>query len=749
MRPSLYVIIRLAQGRLLNEFLFPADEDLSDDQVEEYIENESDLEVLHIADEYLRVQRIYPKNNPEYYCCAKQDEKSARFYERTRDAWFPRVHQCQIDYRFINDHRLAFRLLNAAIAYARSPRQLFECFYRRAALYMLLLEEDGARETIRAAHAALGVVTLPPRVRNPYKTLRFSADRSIIQRMMPVWVMERRLTYRRVNTELVRSGSFPRHSLHDRGLRIEIDEGPPQRYSHKVYSDRDWNAGRLIAIEVSLCTTLATSALHTRCAHCFRESKFMLLPCANCASTMYCSTTCQRDDEPVHRYECKLSGYLMRHCDQRLLVRLLIISFTNSKCASRLLNWIVQCGYKGAWQQFNFFKMILTMKRKLPWMYQMRMVYALSEHPQLRMPTIKEGMTMARRSVYLYRVLQQRTTFVKDYFNSGQLRGFLRKIIYDMMHWSCVLSDREHWIPSSVRFTTETPPLQPATMCIFPLYSTLRHSCTPNTVAIPVAPDRMVLCTIRPIDKGEELTVDRTHGFYAHPDTAERSDPETFCYGHADELSRIFHQTCDCSLSRPWELPFPNRWSHAQNLPRSWQPGEMGELYRLRTVAVQQSFQQISPFLTQYDPRYPCVELFRAQECLRLCALRLWGPSIQCDMSVDANMELRFDEEWTVRKLQDLVLTSERRGSDESTSERARRWWHLCLGMVRCWVATKRAMNRRRQYVQHHMLQDFRGRMARRTRRPSQPDMYTVEMMEMRRDRENAERGEFQCTTEM
>ncbi|CRL06221.1 CLUMA_CG018942, isoform A [Clunio marinus] len=87
-------------------------------------------------------------------------------------------------------------------------------------------------------------------------------------------------------------------------LKYQVNE----KYGRHVITTANLKAGDIILIEEPFLKKFqyGTQNYYTRCANCLKTNKLNLIPCNICATTMYCSSECQRNDELVHPLECKV-----------------------------------------------------------------------------------------------------------------------------------------------------------------------------------------------------------------------------------------------------------------------------------------------------------------------------------------------------------------------------------------------------------------------------------------------------------
>lgn len=302
--------------------------------------------------------------------------------------------------------------------------------------------------------------------------------------------------------------------------------------------------GHIIAIDRGLFPTLAVTATWRRCGQCFAEPPMGLLrPCPGCSATLFCGNRCvQLALAGFHRYECRLAGMLQRRPALRPIVRLLLETFGDAAAVADMMALCERRKGFGVWLKHNYFALGRQQQNdgRLPANAAAKLVYALSERDEYTAADGANAFHIARQAAYLYRVLEHKTEFVRELFDTAAKQLFLRRYIYTHMQILAVHAVRPHRMSSCVRFTEDRQSAADATRAVWPLWSTLRHSCQPNVVAVALTATKLALCAVRPIAANQTLTVDRTHGLHALGDAVAKHRL----------LGSVFRMRCRCRRTR-------------------------------------------------------------------------------------------------------------------------------------------------------------------------------------------------------
>lgn len=580
-----------------------------------FLQPATDLERLLHCDSFLKQLKIEPKHNPERYSRSAAQQSAAFYLTRAREQW-----------AYQNEPRLAFETVNRALCAAQNPEWRAHSFYARATFHFELCQYAVCMASLMQSHreapgqelSAAGIRAECERMLNRRPWSMFGMQEA----PRPVWLTREKFdwTVRFPRLQQTWMGALDT-AVH---LRQRID-GREQR----VVANQALRAGQFVAIDRALFGTLSTAAVWTRCSECGNEDQFALQPCVRCNSVMFCSMPCdERAERSWHQYECDLGSFLFNNPDMRLMVRVVLSTFRSAADVAEMMHVFATTDRYETWRENNVFSLSCVGEAQAPHNHGAKLIYGLSAHPQYRRPTEPADLFWyARRSTYLFRVLQQKTEFVRSFFRTRAQRHFLRSYLFEHMMLLAVFGTRTHTLSSSVRFNGERQDRTPVAAALFPLWCTLRHSCTPNVIAMPMGMSQQVLCTVRPIAAGEELTVDRTCSLAE----AENSGGQQ----HRNLVQKRVRIDCKCPRDESMPLPFPNRRSPTADGEIVGSVPQLQRLYREKTADVEREFDRLSDFLTENDRVYPCVELWHARRAFEQCLERLVGPPFEHDFGLD------------------------------------------------------------------------------------------------------------------
>ncbi|KAI5058228.1 hypothetical protein GOP47_0026398 [Adiantum capillus-veneris] len=110
-----------------------------------------------------------------------------------------------------------------------------------------------------------------------------------------------------------------------------------------LFAAKHFSPGEVV-LDQSPYVAVLNSYVDRRCDGCYRED-CSLLRCASCKSVWYCSTSCQKRESSIHKYECKCLVTLMADKGRdltptlRLMLRLLIKRFLEKDKAGMENTW--------------------------------------------------------------------------------------------------------------------------------------------------------------------------------------------------------------------------------------------------------------------------------------------------------------------------------------------------------------------------------------------------------------------------
>lgn len=402
-------------------------------------------------------------------------------------------------------------------------------------------------------------------------------------------------------------------------LQSTFDSGMRRR-RRRVQFNRNCEFGRIVGIDRALFPSLAVTEDGLRCAYCFDENTFELMPCLShsACKTLYCSRKCRRlAYESWHKYECRLDNFLHLYPIFRPIVRLVCTTFRAKTHVHEMMKFTRMKAQRRADEHnvFTYAKM-----ETLPGLYQAKLAYSL--------PTKKSEHDTATRfyyfrmATYAYKTLKHCTPLVTDLFRKGKERLWLRLFIHD-----CLITMSEHgrmqFAYSSVRLPgREVYDKRPLAYGLYPLSATIPHSCQPNVAVYSSGYNEMVLCTVNVLRTHDELTIDQTlAGNNRH--------------GHQKRLATALRVACNCPPALTTSLLLEEQpWPEWDTV--------MQTLWSHQTRQVLQFLDVVREYAELNGHYGPCLQLKANMTCFSLCLERLlMGPMMRDDFVYDRTSNAR------------------------------------------------------------------------------------------------------------
>lgn len=521
--------------------------------------------------------------------------------------------------------RSAFTALNRAIGTACSNKLRQTLIVQRSRIYYQLKAYEQCVQSFRFAHS----------LRDAY----MEQEEMILDcyRKMSEWASNRRA----LNTQIrededheisVQLRWMPRaneSTIHS-ALQLKYQTSSMGVRLPQVISTQAFRVGEVIAVDRALSTVLLPEAHAQRCNWCYKENYFALRPCKtfDCPA-MYCSSSCmQMALFCNHESECSLTQFMKELDVTRPVIRLVMTTFRDSH---DVMEW-------GAFRQFSDWDEHTIFEyrklRVIPRNYRAKLLYAMSRRTRVR--TNEELFYFNRLTAYVYKAIKYETYLLYTLFQTDLERHHLRDFIFAQLLSQADFA-QELRMSSTVRLDGERQDQRPYARAVMPLCAFIQHSCTPNVAAFTCAMQQTCVCVVRPIQKGDCLSLDKTHGLY--DGTGNR---------HKSVQRELRRGDCACPR-RPADMPFPNEASAERMRDRTdWDAARwcadsdlMQHLFQLPVYKVHKMFDDISSFLHDHNDLYPCRELYEVRRCFDLCAERMFGPSILHDLASDAYADKR------------------------------------------------------------------------------------------------------------
>lgn len=299
------------------------------------------------------------------------------------------------------------------------------------------------------------------------------------------------------------------------------------------------DCGKIVALDHALYSTLHSDAEGLRCTRCHKEYGFdpVYCQCEFLCLTAFCSPKCvQLNRDELNEYECCIDRFLQMQPQCKTVVRMVFETLRNEKClrkVSKTMDELRKSPQKRAANNVFAYDGLTDrgerddqsiVQDKLPSMHMVKQLISMYIPPNSF--TINEQFRMHIIATYIYKVIKH-SMFIKESRTgpnrNGRLslinilcaskdqRKHLRSIILAYVQVVRVHGRFQH-IYSSIRMPNETYQPRRQAFGLFPMWAALRHSVTPNAIALSLRPKVLALCTLRPLRRGEELTIDKRLG---------------------------------------------------------------------------------------------------------------------------------------------------------------------------------------------------------------------------------------------
>ncbi|KAI6045326.1 SET domain-containing protein, partial [Pisolithus marmoratus] len=183
--------------------------------------------------------------------------------------------------------------------------------------------------------------------------------------------------------------------------------------------------------------TLSTKYLDSHCSRCAGSPASGLKRCTGCRKVWYCTSACQNNDWPIHKFECTA----IQNWSNEAPSEKVSVPSDAVRCLARIL-----------WQ----------IKRKSPSNIWAKEIQAMQSNRQSIHPTAVEGHTHLAQSLVRYLGASSPTELES----------------YGIMS----TADLVDFIINTVALTT--PSLTPIGVAVSPLVALINHSCAPNVVVV-------------------------------------------------------------------------------------------------------------------------------------------------------------------------------------------------------------------------------------------------------------------------
>ncbi|XP_052902937.1 SET and MYND domain-containing protein 4-like [Anopheles moucheti] len=380
------------------------------------------------------------------------------------------------------------------------------------------------------------------------------------------------------------------------------------QFGRHVVTNHRLNVGDVVMIDKPFVTVLDDLLRYVRCAYCYEEKIFTLIPCEGCTLAMYCSEQClSKAYQQYHRYECAIIRDMWRISGDVPVVAIRAIALAvaafdhDVQALKEHLNGLNEAG-------INAFSM--DWKAATPKdIYDA--VYVLTTNQQLRrrkdlaftifFATIVHQLVLERTELGSICAVDTNTT----------------KLLFDLIlrhlqiakcnrQWLCFMDYKmEQSLNDSEGY---------ATGC-FPLIGMMNHSCAPNVKRITLRDGRCAIVVIRPIAGGGQLF-----------DNYERHHLKNDLEDRQTVLLNMFNFRCGCEACMndyPTLEELPHRGIPFENMLHGYMIHKELESHDVKKAIKYMSV--LGACLKKKANKYPEFELCHSQVQFERCFLILYS----------------------------------------------------------------------------------------------------------------------------
>ncbi|XP_053668172.1 SET and MYND domain-containing protein 4-like [Anopheles marshallii] len=300
------------------------------------------------------------------------------------------------------------------------------------------------------------------------------------------------------------------------------------QYGRHVVTNHRLNVGDCVMIDKPFVTVLDDLLRYVRCAYCYEEKIFTLIPCEGCSLAMYCSEEClSKAYQQYHRYECAIIRDMWRISGDVPVIAiraiaLAIAAFDHDVQKLKVhLDGLNEAGVNA----FSMDWKAVTPKD----IYDT--VYVLTTNQQLRR---RKDLAF---TIFFATIVHQLVLERTELGSICAVDTNTAKLLFDLIlrhlqiaqcnrQWLCFMDYKiENMCNDSEGY---------ATGC-FPLIGMLNHSCAPNVKRITLRDGRCAVIVIRPIAGGGQLF-----------DNYERHHLKNDLEDRQTSLQNMFNFRCAC-----------------------------------------------------------------------------------------------------------------------------------------------------------------------------------------------------------
>uniref|UniRef100_A0A182W9M9 SET domain-containing protein n=1 Tax=Anopheles minimus TaxID=112268 RepID=A0A182W9M9_9DIPT len=271
-----------------------------------------------------------------------------------------------------------------------------------------------------------------------------------------------------------------------------------EQFGRHVVTNHRLNVGDVVMIDKPFVTVLDDLLRYIRCAYCYHETIFTLIPCEGCTLAMYCSEDClSKAHQQYHRYECAVIRDMWRICGDIPVIALRTIALAIDAFDHDLeaLKEHIECLDETGVNTFTMDWKTATQKN----IYDTVHILTTNQH-------LRRRKDLAYR-IFLATIVHQLVMERTELGAICEVNAETKKLLFDLMlrylqisqcnkQWLCFM---DYKLEESLYDYDGY-----ATGC-FPLISMLNHSCASNIKRITMRDGRCAVVVVRPIAEGDQL----------------------------------------------------------------------------------------------------------------------------------------------------------------------------------------------------------------------------------------------------
>ncbi|XP_055684331.1 SET and MYND domain-containing protein 4-like [Lutzomyia longipalpis] len=370
-------------------------------------------------------------------------------------------------------------------------------------------------------------------------------------------------------------------------------------FGRHVVTEEDIPAGTIIALEEPFCKMLLYSEEYLRCTVCLADLPHLLLPCDTCTQAMFCSEECkEKASGGFHAIECPITSAMTKIFDDnvRLSLRMVLCAFLafpdaeTMASALETINREKKNAFSFDWRQELSPEELFTPIHTL-----------VINEDKIRE---KHLFVTYYMSCLLFNILKEHCKIFRErYLTNTLAEDTFKNIIFRHLF----IVPRNAYCLQSV-IDLKTLDFKEYGSAVFAFKSLLNHSCSPNTVLVPMG-STIGTVTIKNIEAGGQI-----FGNYGpHHKILWREFRQ-------DELQAKYNFLCQCVAcvkNFPTYRELPPLGSHPQlqlTLTR-----ELQQTKRISLKTAKKSLQKAIDYIQKYKHLYPIRQLCDAEEEIKFC----------------------------------------------------------------------------------------------------------------------------------